>query len=770
MLKLKGSFYRNSLIIILLIASIPGLLTGLTIYWTVTGKIENELQRLHHNKVVQQEKNVESQFATLEMTFAHWAFDPNLGLKLKELDFVNKYDQVQELYRTLLIIEGSSSLLKKAELYLTSPEPVVMNKDGYIFQKDPGTMQKYNDLLSQKQSIYWAQSGLHPDTKNKDALTSLFLVNKLSIDSFQPYGMLIATLDEVRLQELLKTLNPYGEGSTLLLSGNGEWNISSSGEMTSFDKALMEEYTKKAGKEDSFLFTYKHADYSVSSSLFTRLGSPWVILSAAPMTGITSPVLLISKVILALSVLGLLLALVLSWFASNRLYSPMERLFRKLSGDSAPHRDIHRNEFEWIEMRWDSLIKERETLQSTLDRNLPILREGFLLQLVQGYLFSLTEQEVAERLNHFGLHMEDKQIGSIVVEIRGLSRKESRFSKGDEELAAFSVGNIAKEIATSLGLQCETLNYHDSTLGLFLILPDRQQCSEEKSVMLHFGTELSRFLETVMKLQSTVVIGHTTSQIRHVPYLFEETRNLLNYRDLTESKGLIDAGLLNDSKAHLDFPYNFLLEKEIIHAFRMGSKEEALVLIHQFMKELTEAGLKKLIIQQGMVQLLGSIQHAMLQSGINPITLYAGANLYQELSQLQEPDDLLEWMENRIVKSYIEELMGRQGVHLQQFVEGVLAYIQENYRTDISLESCADNFGTTPYTLSRAIKQVTGINFIDYLTNMRIERAKELLKTTSLKINEIADQVGYQHTYFNRIFKKIEGIPPSHYRELARRD
>ncbi|MNR10758.1 HTH-type transcriptional regulator YesS [compost metagenome] len=49
-----------------------------------------------------------------------------------------------------------------------------------------------------------------------------------------------------------------------------------------------------------------------------------------------------------------------------------------------------------------------------------------------------------------------------------------------------------------------------------------------------------------------------------------------------------------------------------------------------------------------------------------------------------------------------------------------------------------------------------------------MDKAKELLRESEMKINDVADQVGYQHTYFNRIFKKLEGMTPTRYRELSR--
>ncbi|MNJ68620.1 HTH-type transcriptional regulator YesS [compost metagenome] len=100
-------------------------------------------------------------------------------------------------------------------------------------------------------------------------------------------------------------------------------------------------------------------------------------------------------------------------------------------------------------------------------------------------------------------------------------------------------------------------------------------------------------------------------------------------------------------------------------------------------------------------------------------------------------------------------------------IEQAMIYLQQNYMNDVSLDSCADEIGTNTFFLSKSFKQVLGHNFIDYLTELRMEKAKELLRGSHLRISEVAEQVGYQHSYFNRIFKKLEGMTPSRYRELS---
>nr|WP_283246063.1 AraC family transcriptional regulator [Bacillus suaedae] len=105
-------------------------------------------------------------------------------------------------------------------------------------------------------------------------------------------------------------------------------------------------------------------------------------------------------------------------------------------------------------------------------------------------------------------------------------------------------------------------------------------------------------------------------------------------------------------------------------------------------------------------------------------------------------------------------------IELKRVIERVITRIHDNYMTDISLESCADEVGTNPYSLSKAFKQIVGMNFIDYLTQVRMDKAKELLLQSDMKINDISESVGYRNSYFNRIFKKQMGLPPSQFRKV----
>lgn len=92
-------------------------------------------------------------------------------------------------------------------------------------------------------------------------------------------------------------------------------------------------------------------------------------------------------------------------------------------------------------------------------------------------------------------------------------------------------------------------------------------------------------------------------------------------------------------------------------------------------------------------------------------------------------------------------------------------FIKQHQTEDISLGQVAKAVNTSTFYFCKMFKKVTGINFTDYVSRVRIESAKNLLLNPNLRVSEIAYEVGFQSlTHFNRVFKKIIGQSPTEYR------
>lgn len=101
----------------------------------------------------------------------------------------------------------------------------------------------------------------------------------------------------------------------------------------------------------------------------------------------------------------------------------------------------------------------------------------------------------------------------------------------------------------------------------------------------------------------------------------------------------------------------------------------------------------------------------------------------------------------------------------EQPIRGIVRFLQEHLAEEISLNILSEKFNLSAQYISQLFKNEIGVNFLAYLTNIRMEEAKKLLLSTSLSIGEVSERSGYaDYRVFTKAFKKTEGVTPSQYR------
>lgn len=99
-------------------------------------------------------------------------------------------------------------------------------------------------------------------------------------------------------------------------------------------------------------------------------------------------------------------------------------------------------------------------------------------------------------------------------------------------------------------------------------------------------------------------------------------------------------------------------------------------------------------------------------------------------------------------------------------MDTIKRHVRENVGGDLSLMHLADLAHFNPQYLSKLFKEVEGVNLIDYIAGVRIERAKQMLADPACKVREVAAAVGYSNTAnFCRFFRKNTGLAPNEYRD-----
>ena len=167
--------------------------------------------------------------------------------------------------------------------------------------------------------------------------------------------------------------------------------------------------------------------------------------------------------------------------------------------------------------------------------------------------------------------------------------------------------------------------------------------------------------------------------------------------------------------------------------------------------------------------LISWIVNECVRHGIAANAVFAGSG--SPLSILESAPEpgvacalLCQWVENLMDST---EQESRESERIRK----VIAYLNENYHRDLSLQSIADHFHIHKVYLSRSFKEETGTNLNSYLNYLRIEKAKLLLCMRTYRTTEIAYMVGFNNTQnFYNVFRKLVGCSPSDYMEESHPD
>lgn len=133
--------------------------------------------------------------------------------------------------------------------------------------------------------------------------------------------------------------------------------------------------------------------------------------------------------------------------------------------------------------------------------------------------------------------------------------------------------------------------------------------------------------------------------------------------------------------------------------------------------------------------------------------------------------DFVEVLERILQRNFEkEEAAGGEGGEKSETIAFLKDYINKHFDQELSLDVLGEVVHLHPTYLSKIFKETTDVNLSGYITDVRMQKAAELLETTDLKVNEVMRKVGYQKSqHFSRLFKEKYGVTPKEYRTSKRR-
>ena len=350
-----------------------------------------------------------------------------------------------------------------------------------------------------------------------------------------------------------------------------------------------------------------------------------------------------------------------------------------------------------------------------------------------------------------------------------------RFTLGEENRKS---GELLGEAENAIEKLTERLEYvFEFQRGVegwaFLLMADNEEQMSERV------KELSKDLEEIMKNYSTIAyfggIGQPVARLRELEESFREAERALAARFTMELNRIISVEDIRmaqnvDTLDDIEITSFGEIEKTrtMLEKFlNNGAEDEIDEFVDVYINELPEENLKSVLMRQYIIM----DAYIVMMSFCEKIEGIEG-EMQAQSEELKNSMKTIQTLEE--IKNYIRMLLKKiigvrdtiSGRRYSDIIEIAKDQIRKTYMSDeISLNTIAAEVGMSPSYFSSIFSKEMGKTFVEYLTEIRMDRAKELLMCSSMKTSEIGYEVGYKDPhYFSYIFKKTQNCTPKEFR------
>lgn len=350
-----------------------------------------------------------------------------------------------------------------------------------------------------------------------------------------------------------------------------------------------------------------------------------------------------------------------------------------------------------------------------------------------------------------------------------------RFTLGEENRKS---GELLGEAEYAIEKLTERLEYvFEFQRGVegwvFLLMADNEEQMSERV------KELSKDLEEIMKNYSTIAyfggIGQPVARLRELEESFREAERALAARFTMELNRIISVEDIRmaqnvDTLDDIEITSFGEIEKTrtMLEKFlNNGAEDEIDEFVDVYINELSEENLKSVLMRQYIIMDAYIVMMSFCEKfeGIEGEMQAQSEELKNSMKTIQTLEEIKNYI-RMLLKKIIGVRDTISGRRYSDIIEIAKDQIRKTYMSDeISLNTIAAEVGMSPSYFSSIFSKEMGKTFVEYLTEIRMDRAKELLMCSSMKTSEIGYEVGYKDPhYFSYIFKKTQNCTPKEFR------
>ncbi|NHN29120.1 response regulator [Paenibacillus agricola] len=403
------------------------------------------------------------------------------------------------------------------------------------------------------------------------------------------------------------------------------------------------------------------------------------------------------------------------------------------------------------ELEYESVMRQKVV------EGMPLLKQRFLEKLVDGKLSLL---EISSGSDFLGINLAASHYAVILLKADDYSYPEyqNRFGK---EVLKYCVLNVAEETLASLGNGLVFNSFEDEVV-LILCAESGQMEAEQQAYEI--AEKIRGNVEKYLKTTVTAGIGFAYGPASEIAFSYQGARSALEFRHILGTNRVLTVADTGDAPHKEAVELNDL-EKELALKVKLGLEREALVILSSMEQSIIESqsvslSRMRLIGVEVTVWLYKELEGQAKQLD----DFYA---VYTKQQQMQTVYEIFASIRQLVIQ-LIAIVNDQRDHQVKRFIHRAVAYMELHYDQEgLSLQDVSNIVHISPTYLSIIFKKEKNINFSDFLYQLRMNKAMELLRMSDLKSYEVAEKVGYRNPqYFSVCFKKFTGISPSEFKQV----
>lgn|GEM_PF-1540168 len=554
--------------------------------------------------------------------------------------------------------------------------------------------------------------------------------------NYMDENILVININQTWLEDQINSINSFPESSIFITNAKGQ-RILTATKVSEIDETLSKRISdiiiKKPELSGYFPLSYENKKYIVS--FVNTIEFDWKFISVIPYNVIEGKLnkIRIFTVIAGISIFAL--GLLASIFISKKLYKPIMLLFSK----AASHQE-EKNIF----LRH----KKQEFLNNLLTGNMK--RDmTFLRQTMDKLKIGLNADTIFQL---------------VVFKIDKYKIYTSENSLEDQELYKLALMNIASELFSE-HFKNESIDLGGDHIVMILesIQPPASSNINElvKSIICSVGS----YFQAYYNYSISAAYGTPDTNIMDISATYETINHSLNYRLVYGYNCIIDS-VKEISERTNDFTYNIKLEKQFTDSILLGKLEDIKCFYNEIMGHALTCSYNVINYVILRLAVAISITTEIVRNNSALATNYDFKAFINQVNSMETLEDVKYCFYN-LFENLVSKNEDTKNQKHEQLITKALEIINSSYENPgLFIEPIADKLKISSAYLGRLFKNYTCKSVSDYINDIRMKKAMELLKDTNYSVNEISEKSGFpSNGYFYTLFKKKNGITPNQFRQ-----